>query len=536
MPSWRRTRSGCSPRCWSPRTGASSTPDLERRLRTFLAGRELFPPELLDLADRAIEHGELSAADADRYLELAAASFALSTDPVDRAWYQELERVSGVAADIGGVTTTHINHLTPRVLDIDDLYASMQARGIEMIDEIQGPPRWDGPDVLLRQTSFRALAEPRTFRDADGRISQGALRVRFGEVEARGIALTPAGRNRYDELVAAVDRPSGRRPGPRVAPTWHRRSGARACPPRSATCAWPVSASSRSGSTTEPSGARPPEQRAALDRGDVAGLVRAGVLHPEPIVYEDFLPRSAAGIFASNLTDGGTVDADQGGAERDAGWMADVMGRRSTSPRRSTPRRPRRPSVRRGRSWAGSSARGDAPARRAAWTVVRRMDPSVPLRRAGAMTETSLDELGPVDYVVVEFPAGASSFTGEMATELVALVDSGTIRLIDVLILTKAEDGSVEAMELSDIEELGELQALEAELAELLAEDDVLHLAAAMDPGSTAGVLIWENLWAAPFASAARRSGGQLIADGRIPIQAIIASIEADDELATEGA
>ena len=152
------------------------------------------------------------------------------------------------------------------------------------------------------------------------------------------------------------------------------------------------------------------------------------------------------------------------------------------------------------------------------------------------MTQTALDELGPVDYVVVEFPAGESRFTGEMASELVALVDSGTIRLIDVLILTKAEDGSVEAMELSDIDELGELQALEAELAELLAEDDVLHLAAAMDPGSTAGVLIWENLWAAPFASAARRSGGQLIADGRIPIQAIIASIEADDELATEGA
>ena len=152
------------------------------------------------------------------------------------------------------------------------------------------------------------------------------------------------------------------------------------------------------------------------------------------------------------------------------------------------------------------------------------------------MTETSLDELGPVDYVVVEFPAGASSFTGEMATELVRLVDSGTIRLIDVLVLVKAADGSVEAMELSDIEELGELQKLEAELAELLAEDDVLHLAAAMEPGSTAGVLIWENLWAAPFASAARRSGGQLIADGRIPIQAIIASIEADDALATEGA
>jgi hypothetical protein len=142
--------------------------------------------------------------------------------------------------------------------------------------------------------------------------------------------------------------------------------------------------------------------------------------------------------------------------------------------------------------------------------------------------EVNLDELGPVDYLVVEFPAGASTFTGEMAAELVTLVESGTIRLIDVLILTKDEDGTVDAMELSDIADLGPLQALETELAELLAADDVEHLAAAMEPGSTAGVLIWENLWAAPFASAARRSGGQLIANGRIPIQAILASIEAD--------
>jgi hypothetical protein len=151
------------------------------------------------------------------------------------------------------------------------------------------------------------------------------------------------------------------------------------------------------------------------------------------------------------------------------------------------------------------------------------------------LTNTPLDELGPVDYVIVEFPAGQSNFTGEMAKELIALVDAGTIRVIDILILIKDEDGSVEAMELSDIEELGELQSLETELAELLAADDVVHLAAAMDPGSVAGVLIYENLWAAPFASAARRSGGQLIANGRIPIQAIIASIEADEALATEG-
>ena len=87
--------------------------------------------------------------------------------------------------------------------------------------------------------------------------------------------------------------------------------------------------------------------------------------------------------------------------------------------------------------------------------------------------------------------------------------------MIDVLILTKNEDGTVDASELSDVGELGELQAIEAQLAELLAEEDIEHLAAAMDPGSTAGVLIWENLWAARFAAAARRSGGQLIANGR---------------------
>jgi Family of unknown function (DUF6325) len=151
------------------------------------------------------------------------------------------------------------------------------------------------------------------------------------------------------------------------------------------------------------------------------------------------------------------------------------------------------------------------------------------------MTDTSLDALGPVDYLVVEFPAGQSNFTGEMAAELLALVDAGTIRVIDILILVKDADGAIEAMELSDVGELGPLQDLEAQLAELLAEEDVAHLAAAMEPGSTAGVLIWENLWAAGFASAARRSGGQLIANGRIPIQAIIASIEADEASAIEG-
>jgi hypothetical protein len=151
------------------------------------------------------------------------------------------------------------------------------------------------------------------------------------------------------------------------------------------------------------------------------------------------------------------------------------------------------------------------------------------------MTERSLDELGPVDYLVVEFPVGAQNFTGEMAAELVKLHDSGTIRVMDVLILAKGEDGAVQAMELSDLEDLGELGRIEAQFAETLAEADVLDLAAAMEPGSVAGVLIYENLWAAPFASAARRAGGQLIANGRIPVQAIIAAIQADETLVAQG-
>jgi hypothetical protein len=151
------------------------------------------------------------------------------------------------------------------------------------------------------------------------------------------------------------------------------------------------------------------------------------------------------------------------------------------------------------------------------------------------MSERSIDELGPVDYLIVEFPPGGQHFTGEGAAELVRLHDAGIIRIMDILILQKGEDGTVMAQELGDLADLGELQRIEAELVQTLAEEDVDHLAAAMDPGSIAGVLVYENLWAAPFASAMRRAGGQLIANGRIPIQALIAAVEADAAMAAEG-
>ena len=151
------------------------------------------------------------------------------------------------------------------------------------------------------------------------------------------------------------------------------------------------------------------------------------------------------------------------------------------------------------------------------------------------MSDVERDELGPVDYLIVEFPAGQANFTGEMAAALASLVDAGTIRLLDLMILTKGDDGAIDAFEIDDFEGLDELRALETDFANLLAEDDVEHLAAAMEPGSVAGVLVWENKWAAPFASAARRAGGQLVANGRIPIQAILAALEADEASMSEG-
>lgn len=114
-------------------------------------------------------------------------------------------------------------------------------------------------------------------------------------------------------------------------------------------------------------------------------------------------------------------------------------------------------------------------------------------------------------------------------------MEGGTIRVLDLVILTKGSDGAIDAFEIEDFEGLDELRALETGLADLLAEEDVEHLAAAMEPGSVAGVLVLENRWAAPFASAARRAGGQLVANGRIPIQAILAALEADEALTSEG-
>jgi len=147
------------------------------------------------------------------------------------------------------------------------------------------------------------------------------------------------------------------------------------------------------------------------------------------------------------------------------------------------------------------------------------------------------DELGPVDYLVVAFPAGQERFSGEMASELRALMDSNTVRVLDLVLVTKDADGSVEASELRDADDsvVGQLRAAEADLAVLLAESDVEEIGEVLEPGSSAVVLVWENTWAAPFGSAGRRSGGQLVTSGRIPTQAILAALDADRAAQVEG-
>ncbi len=146
------------------------------------------------------------------------------------------------------------------------------------------------------------------------------------------------------------------------------------------------------------------------------------------------------------------------------------------------------------------------------------------------MTDTESDVLGPIDYLVVEFPADRANFKGEVAEELTSLVDRDLVRVLDLVLLRKDEDGAVEFAELADVEDahVGELAALETDLALMLAASDVEAIGEVIEPGSIAAVLVFENRWAGPFGSAVRRAGGQLVANGRIPTQALLAAAEAD--------
>ena len=145
------------------------------------------------------------------------------------------------------------------------------------------------------------------------------------------------------------------------------------------------------------------------------------------------------------------------------------------------------------------------------------------------MHKEQLEELGPIDYMVLEWD-GDQPVTGEVMPLLLDLVDRGIIRILDLAFLGKDEDGSVSAIDYAEVaQQDNSLAAFEGVSSGLLGQDDLEEAAVAMEPGTVAGVLVWENRWAAPVAVALRRSGGQLVASGRIPVQAILASLDATE-------
>ena len=145
------------------------------------------------------------------------------------------------------------------------------------------------------------------------------------------------------------------------------------------------------------------------------------------------------------------------------------------------------------------------------------------------MSTTELDEMGPIDYLLIEWPGRQP--TGEAAPHLVDLVERGIIRVLDFAFITKAEDGSVAGVEISELaDQVEELRVFEGASSGMLTDEDTAEAASALEPGTSAALLVFENRWAAPFAAAVRRSGGQLVATGRIPVQAVLAALDAAEE------
>lgn len=265
------------------------------KLRQFakdtLAKRNLFSPRLLELVAQSEKAGGLDEKDADEFITEALKTFSWHTNsPIAKADYDNLKQSHPLIADVVGFSTSHINHLTPRTLDIDKAQQAMVDGDIPAKAIIEGPPPRHCP-ILLRQTSFKALNEAIHF---DGDDSDGEHTARFGEIEERGVALTPKGRALYDDLLAKV-RKLGK---PEDNPEAYYKALAKTFSDFPddydtlhdeglAFFSYHVKDGSYQGDTK-----------------DVKELVKKGVLGISPIVYEDFLPVSAAGIFQSNLGDG----------------------------------------------------------------------------------------------------------------------------------------------------------------------------------------------------------------------------------------
>lgn len=271
--------------------------ELREAAKAALEARNIFTERAIALIEQCEKDGGLNEADANEFVQEATKTFQWhDTSPISKEFYQKLHDQHRLIADIVGFYGPHINHLTPRTLDIDKVQTGMGERGIPPKDIIEGPPRRNCP-ILLRQTSFKALQESIKFKNDNGDYEAGHHTARFGEIEQRGVALTPKGRALYDELLTKS------------------RESLSGSPESN-----PVAYYEALANTFK---AFPDDYKTLYEEGlayfyyqladdyksknyankDTQTLVKEGILRLEPIVYEDFLPVSAAGIFQSNLGD-----------------------------------------------------------------------------------------------------------------------------------------------------------------------------------------------------------------------------------------
>ena len=283
--------------CSLLRTELIKDESLRKRSEKILAARDIFTPKLYELLDQAERDGGLNEADTEKFITEATYTFKWHKDAAtDKEFYEALRDADPRAADIVCFKGPHINHLTPRTLDIDTIHADMPKRGMNAKNVVEGPP--PSCPVLLRQTSFKALTEDVLF---DG--VAGSHTARFGEIEQRSAALTPKGRAMYDELLNEVRARITPAPDGSNAKEYMNVLG-------EVFKAFPSTASEMRDQklayfhyfVTEKGMAE------GINHDDIEELIAGGHVDFIPITYEDFLPVSAAGIFSSNASDKTRVD------------------------------------------------------------------------------------------------------------------------------------------------------------------------------------------------------------------------------------
>lgn len=279
-------------------------PALRQLASYILSKRDIFTPRVRELICRFESEGGLNAADASEFVTEAQETFRWHTQAtVTAAEYDQLHDQHRLIADVVAFKGPHINHLTPRTLDIDQIQAGMPKRGITPKAVVEGPPRRNCP-ILLRQTSFKALQEKVAFVDQSG--GEGSHTARFGEIEQRGAALTPKGRELYDKLLNAARDELGEFPSEHNATRYNKllEKQFQEFPDNHEDMRAQGLAYFRYFVTERGITARSNELRPR----NLEDLIEAGHVQYGPLVYEDFLPVSAAGIFQSNLGDNAQVN------------------------------------------------------------------------------------------------------------------------------------------------------------------------------------------------------------------------------------